>query len=546
MRRFVFLPMVCCAIAFQAGAQSDDLTGALWRDRIAVGMRWGGAIPPLTVEASTTGWVTLSFLPMRPEVGIPAAPQRLMVETRDLRAWIDRVRPFLAALADSTAKYPRTPFTLGNGAFQVDMTTYGGRDRLPVFNWRSCNATTNSSAMPSLAEATSLIELLDSAVAVAGVRAGRPPTLSRPYYSNEVSCPAIGEPTNVPPTAPPKMSRAEEVGVQFVVDTAGLVERRSIRVLPGASRIVADSVRSAVSRWRFHPPEIDGTPVRQFVQTAVAMTPRAATHPAAQPGAQPAVVIEATDEGWVHVHRDEPVSRSIAQQQWFTPDSVDAFVARLRALNREADSLPKDTNIVRQKTTALGTTPGVALVAGYLRNGKVLQRTGLMSWCNGGASPAGVNDVAEAFEQAAKAAREHRASPAERAADIYSSNDVACAATLKWTQLDSYGPRNLWHRPTGAYPASMRSTNARAEVLAAFIVDTTGAVEPGSITVAAGSDSRAVAELPATLSAYLYRPATRAGQKVRQRIIQVFRFEPPPICTSSRANPACPRDYSPR
>jgi hypothetical protein len=125
-------------------------------------------------------------------------------------------------------------------------------------------------------------------------------------------------------------------------------------------------------------------------------------------------------------------------------------------------------------------------------------------------------------------------------------NEVTCPATLKWTQADRFGIRNVWHFPVGVYPTSMLATNARAEVLVSFVVDTTGAVEPSSIEVMPGADPRAVAQLPATLSGFLFRPAIRAGRKVRQRVIQAVRFEPPPVCASARANPGCRPEYSPR
>jgi hypothetical protein len=90
----------------------------------------------------------------------------------------------------------------------------------------------------------------------------------------------------------------------------------------------------------------------------------------------------------------------------------------------------------------------------------------------------------------------------------------------------------------------MRGTNARAEVLASFVVDTTGAAEPESIVVMPGSDPRAAAAVPAALRELRFRPATRSGYKVRQRVIQALRFEPPPLCLTRDASPACPRRYS--
>ena len=85
----------------------------------------------------------------------------------------------------------------------------------------------------------------------------------------------------------------------------------------------------------------------------------------------------------------------------------------------------------------------------------------------------------------------------------------------------------------------MRATNARADVLVSFVVDTTGSVEPSTVVVLPDSDPRALAAMPATINALKYRPATRSGRKVRQRVFQILRFEPPPTCATLDAGPAC-------
>ena len=67
----------------------------------------------------------------------------------------------------------------------------------------------------------------DSAAARAGGDGGRPPTLKRPYYGSEVSCPASPLPDNTAPTVPTGMRAPYrwplQIGAGFVVDTSGAV-----------------------------------------------------------------------------------------------------------------------------------------------------------------------------------------------------------------------------------------------------------------------------------------------------------------------------------
>ena len=527
------------AIASAATAQSYDLARVVWPQRIAVGMRQDGPFPPLLVEATKAGWVSIALLSARVDGG-NTPPLRMLVEARDVEDWSKRAHILIDALTDSNPKKSvALPVTLGNGSFQLSVTVPFWRDKRLQMLWRGCGSV-NSNTNPSIEDVTSLLALLDSAAAMAGGGVGRPPTLSRPYYSSEVSCPASADEANARPLAPASMATvATEIGVEMVVDTTGLVERSSIRVMRGTNPALTDSIRATVARWRFHAAEIDGTPVRQFVQTAVAIGPRLV------PSDGGRIKLEATNDGWVHFRRGDATTHSVVQE-WYDPDTVDAFAARMNALNREADTLRKDTNLVVQKSTSLGTPPAMVLTDGFFRHGKTLERP--VSWvgCSGSTSGTGTTAFIDELVEMAKQARQRRTPPGDPSVGPFMWNEVTCPATLKWTQADRFGIRNVWHFPVGVYPTSMLATNARAEVLVSFVVDTTGAVEPSSIEVMPGADPRAVAQLPATLSGFLFRPAIRAGRKVRQRVIQAVRFEPPPVCASARANPGCRPEYSPR
>ena len=41
-----------------------------------------------------------------------------------------------------------------------------------------------------------------------------------------------------------------------------------------------------------------------------------------------------------------------------------------------------------------------------------------------------------------------------------------------------------------------------------------------------------------------FRPATRGGVKVPERVIRPMLFEPPPVCPDQNDGPACTRRYS--
>lgn len=60
--------------------------------------------------------------------------------------------------------------------------------------------------------------------------------------------------------------------VQFVVDTAGLVEAQSTVVLRATHPLFAEAVRRWLARTRYTPAEVGGRPVRQLVQQEVGFT----------------------------------------------------------------------------------------------------------------------------------------------------------------------------------------------------------------------------------------------------------------------------------
>lgn len=98
-----------------------------------------------------------------------------------------------------------------------------------------------------------------------------------PYFEFQVETPAAfaGDTTRVPRPASDRFVRLREqpdpgaMLVQFVVDTLGVPDPRSFRVLRAQTPASVDSVRDALPRWRFTPARVRGCRVSQLVQTAV-------------------------------------------------------------------------------------------------------------------------------------------------------------------------------------------------------------------------------------------------------------------------------------
>jgi hypothetical protein len=108
---------------------------------------------------------------------------------------------------------------------------------------------------------------------VARAQACTPP--ARPSFEFQVERPAAytGDTTRVPRPARQQVrdvrARPEVLLVQFVVDTLGVPDPRSFRVLQTPSAGAADSARAALPDWRFTPAELRGCRVPQVVQTVV-------------------------------------------------------------------------------------------------------------------------------------------------------------------------------------------------------------------------------------------------------------------------------------
>ena len=80
---------------------------------------------------------------------------------------------------------------------------------------------------------------------------------------------AIPLPENPKPVYPPGALRRnieQAFAVEFVVDTTGRIDARSILIPPDVPREFAESVRHALVRWHFRPAQLHGMAIRRSVR----------------------------------------------------------------------------------------------------------------------------------------------------------------------------------------------------------------------------------------------------------------------------------------
>ncbi|HEV7704332.1 MAG TPA: TonB family protein, partial [Gemmatimonadaceae bacterium] len=90
-----------------------------------------------------------------------------------------------------------------------------------------------------------------------------------PLFAAQVEKPATPRYGNPSPRYPSLLesSRVEgTVVVQFVVDTLGVAEMSSFKVLEATNDLFAEATRATLAKWRFYPAEAGGRKVKQIVQ----------------------------------------------------------------------------------------------------------------------------------------------------------------------------------------------------------------------------------------------------------------------------------------
>jgi hypothetical protein len=530
---------------------------------------------PMAIEVTSDGWVVLRVFtpPARRDDDIPAS--RLYAAPDDAERWTTAARRLLARLADTSQREWQGELQpLGRGHLRLAPHYWVDKKKGVSMQLVDCDGVWNTVDFPP-GELEPLASALERATAIARRRAAapNPPTLDRPYYRSEVSCVARrdGEdtPLSFPSTLPPSLRRYTEIGARFVVDTAGFVEAGAVALIPGAPAALARVVRAHVARWHFRPAEWSDLPVRQVVtavlvfdpdeqgsrrdsaRVAIARRERTAD-PAVLLFRRDPVTLVRRDGGWVHVRvgRWRPDGAFEGYQEWFHPDSVEAWIAGARNLVAADSAQPKHPPPPRDNpVVAIGPASGgnrftVQYQTGWSSDTERLKLVTFMTGCANAMiipTPLG-RRLLDDLAATARSARRHRASlPFDER--IYQRGEVACAAFIQPGSLGRADMSGVSRYPRAPYPDELSKENVRAEVLTSFVVDTMGTPIASTLEVAPGADPRAVASLRQSIEHVRFQPAWRAGQRVVQRVTRNWLLEAPSSCADERDGVDCARLY---
>jgi hypothetical protein len=311
-------------------------------------------------------------------------------------------------------------------------------------------------------------------------------------------------------------------------------------------------------------------PVRQVIATTITYDPARPDEPERPPrvSSQPQILdygqnepfasvdfntVRTTlsiDEGWVRVHAGtwNTVGAFSGAQEWFSPDSVDAWAKRALVYIDSARAHPPAgfaADRAAELSQTFGGTYEVRLMGHVAGKDTVWTSMARMRSCTGGSVRADYADregIAR-FVAAASAARAERATPREPGDSAYARGELGCAAFLP-DVLALQGSPDSRRQPRAPIPPSMDARSARAEVLTSFVVGTDGVPKPSTLVTMPGSDPRAVDALRAALDRYRFQPATRAGVPVNALVVKNWSFEPHPRCRDTYDGVDCPKVYS--
>jgi TonB family protein len=114
--------------------------------------------------------------------------------------------------------------------------------------------------------------LFSGGVPVTGTHGAGPGTGSdsgQPMLASQVDKPAMARDGNPIPRYPALLESSRIEGtvlVQFIVDTLGHADMRSVKVLESSNELFVQSLEAALPKWRFYPAEAAGRKVKQIVQ----------------------------------------------------------------------------------------------------------------------------------------------------------------------------------------------------------------------------------------------------------------------------------------
>lgn len=592
MLKLSFLALCAALLAPPYARAQSSFQSTTPARNLAVGTMAGQSFLPTTVEVSSDGWVVVSnypapMAPSSPQLSPPNA--RVLLEPREVKRFLARAQTAFA-IFDSIARNPQASprdqvVTLGDGPqfLQLRLTQARTEPLRPPTQPRPGPPTQPTpgaiAAPPGQATWTTHIRLetsgctafllsdgnnrqdvaeflalLDTAATRATKRLAvpRPPTLRRPYYAGEVSCVPQLVGTVRRPVAD-GIVPGTEVAAEFVVDTSGVVEPNSIRFLPSTGKRAVAAARVQIERRRYTPADWDGTPVRAVVQATVVFGPEPPRQPFPPTYSMyglpvPLVFIDYDSAGFVKLTATLTDGRSL--REWFDADSVDIAVSELR---RQLDSARANaTDSTRQQANRparlLGHYPGPQFTMMPQGRGKALvTRAGF-----GGCSPGLIADMTQAidtllikFTNAAESARRARGASKASTPAVYAASDVACPVEVSYTLNPRMRLQRIQHYPVATYPSSHFDAG-RFDAIFAVTVDSAGIGQPESVEVMPDTPPWVQDAVRESLHGIRYRPAIRGGMNVAQRMIQILRFEPTPICEDAAANPSCPRRYSDR
>ncbi len=106
------------------------------------------------------------------------------------------------------------------------------------------------------------------------------------------------------------------------------------------------------------------------------------------------------------------------------------------------------------------------------------------------------------------------------------SRAVAQTEIATYYSPEGATPANLVDSPVLTYPPSLKSARVGGEVLAMFVVDSTGRVLDGSLRIVRSTDSLFTQAVRAAVPNMRLVPAALNGRKVRQLVQQAFIFDP--------------------
>ncbi|MEP7067147.1 MAG: TonB family protein [Gemmatimonadota bacterium] len=96
-----------------------------------------------------------------------------------------------------------------------------------------------------------------------------------PMFASQVEKPAAPRAGNLFPKYPTMLESSRVEGTvlaQFVVDTAGVADMRTFKVLESSNELFSESLRATLSKWRFFPAEAGGRKVNQIVHLPLKFT----------------------------------------------------------------------------------------------------------------------------------------------------------------------------------------------------------------------------------------------------------------------------------